>query len=576
MADILEYLDWRGDITFDVDPFNDIDNLILAQISYTDFEGVVTHDEELSIEEISRIYFEIHTEEELADRDTFFKFAPLVLKKAASTKRFQGTRVCHYINMISTSREEQYSAVTYKLTNGTSYVAFRGTDNTIVGWKEDFNLFFMSETAGQRRAVEYVDYYFGDTDEKLMLGGHSKGGNFAVYAGAFCREDIQKRIINVYSNDGPGFRDEILEKEGYQRILPKIVSIMPEESVVGVLLSTGYESRIVKSSAKAVNQHDPMTWLVYGKGFVEAEKISDGSRFVDKTISNWLETMNDEERAVFTDALFSTIDSAGVSTLSDVSEGGLKIVSEVMKSIKNMAPDKQQEFSTRLKNLFKIGSNLLVSDVKNRAKLSLPSKPLTDKETLRKEIIAQRNQLSEEDIVKNSKAICKTIYGMEEYQEADVILAYMSFGSEVRLKELITKSKKEHKKVYIPKIVNKNRREMKFYLHDGRFTKGAYGIQEPKNTRDVLMYDAELERMLGENRKTLVIMPTVAFDIERNRLGYGGGYYDRFVESVKGYPVTFIAVGFDCQIVDGVPAEEFDQRPKKIITENRVIEGQSL
>ena len=574
MADILEYLDWRGDIPFEVDPFNDVDNLILAQISYTDFEGVATQDEELSIEEMARIYFEIHTEEEINSRDTFYKLAPMVLKKAAESRRFQGTIICHYINMISTSREEQYSAVTYRLPNGISYVAFRGTDNTIVGWKEDFNLTFMSETTGQRRAVEYVDFYFGNTDEKLMLGGHSKGGNFAVYAGAFCSPEVQDRIINVFSNDGPGFRDEILKREGYQKILPRVVSILPEESIVGVLLSSEYENHIVKSSAKNINQHDPMTWQVYGNQFVEAEKISDGSRLIDKTFRKWLATMNDEERAVFTDTLFSTIDVAGVTTLSDVSEGGLKLFTEVMKSIKHLAPERQHEVSLGLKNLFRIGGGLLASDVKNKAKLSLPSRPLTDKESLRKEIISQRNKLSEEEIANNSKAICQTIYTLDEYKEADIILAYMSFGSEASLKELITKSKKAGKKVYIPKITNKspNKREMKFYLHDGRFTKGAFGIQEPKNTSDMKMYDAELEYMLDKNRKTLVIMPAVAFDIYRDRLGYGGGYYDRFLASVKDYPITFIAVGFDCQIVDRVPAEEYDQRPAKIITEKRIIE----
>ena len=153
MADILEYLDWRGDIPFDVDPFNDVDNLILAQIAYTDFEGVMTQDEELPIEEAAGLYFNIHTEEEVMARDTFFKFVPLVLRKASECRRFRGTTVGRYINMISPDREEQYSAVTYRLPDGVCYVAFRGTDNTIVGWKEDFNLTFMNETAGQRRAV---------------------------------------------------------------------------------------------------------------------------------------------------------------------------------------------------------------------------------------------------------------------------------------------------------------------------------------------------------------------------------------------------------------------------------------
>ena len=569
MADILEYLDWRGDIPFDVDPFNDVDNLILAQISYTDLEGVMTQDEELPIDEVAGIYFNIHTEEEITARDTFFKLAPFVLRKAAESRRFQGTTIGRYINMISADRQEQYSAVTYRLPNGICYVAFRGTDNTIVGWKEDFNLTFMNETAGQRRAVEYVNYYFGNTDERLVLGGHSKGGNFAVYAGAFCDEEIQNRIEAVYSNDGPGFRDEILARDGYKRILPRVISILPEESIVGVLLSNEYENHIVKSSAKGINQHDPMTWQVYGPGFVEEEHRSESSHLIDKTMMKWLATMNDEDRAAFVDMLFSSIESTGVTTLRDVSDGGLKTIAEIIKSLKSMAPERQQEFSTSVKRLLKIGSELAVKDVKSKARLPKIERTVDRKSELRKTMKGIRNDLSENQIVEYSHSICETIRGLRSYAEADMILAYMSTGSEVRLQELINAARADGKRVYIPKVINK--KEMRFYLYDGKFTKGSFGIKEPKNTSDMKMYDAELEHLLGENRKTLVIMPAVAFDIDRNRLGYGGGYYDRFVEMVEGYPVTFVAAGYDCQIIDSIPTEACDKKPEMIITEHRII-----
>jgi len=569
MADILEYLDWRGDIPFDVDPFNDVDNLILAQIAYTDFEGVMTQDEELPIEEAAGLYFNIHTEEEVMARDTFFKCAPLVLRKASECRRFQGTTVGRYINMISPDREEQYSAVTYRLPDGVCYVAFRGTDNTIVGWKEDFNLTFMNETAGQRRAVEYVNYYFKDTDERLILGGHSKGGNFAVYAGAFCEQNVQNRIINVYSNDGPGFRDEILARDGYKRILPRVVSILPEETIVGVLLSNEYENHIVKSSAKGINQHDPMTWQVYGNGFVEEEHRSESSHLIDKTMMKWLATMNDEDRAAFTDSLFSTIESTGVTTLHEVSEGGLKTIAELMKSLKNMAPERQQEFSASVKRLLKIGSELAVKDVKSKARLPKIERMVDRKTELRKTMKDIRGSLTETELAEYSHSICETVRGLRAYEEADIVLAYMSIGSEVRVQELINSARADGKRVYIPKVISK--KEMRFYLYDGKFTKGSFGIKEPKNTSDMKMYDAELEHLLGENRRTLVIVPALAFDIEKNRLGYGGGYYDRFFEKVEGYPVSFVAVGFDCQIIDSIPTEPNDKKPEMIVTENRII-----
>lgn len=572
MADILEYLDWRGDITFEVDPFNEVDNLILAQMAYTDLEGVMTQDEELSIEEVSRLYFSIHTEEEVMARDTFFKLAAIVLKKASESNRFKGTTISRYINMVSAAREEQYSAVTYRLPNGIYYVAFRGTDNTIVGWKEDFNLTFMSETAGQKRAVEYIDFYFGDKTDKLILGGHSKGGNFAVYAGAFCRKDIQDRIINVYSNDGPGFRDDILEKEGYKNILPRVISILPEETIVGVLLSNEYENHIVASSAKGVGQHDPMTWQVYGRGFVEVAKRSEGSHLIDKTMMAWLATMNDAERKIFTDALFSSLDATGLTTLNEVSSGGIKVFSEIMKSLKSQPAEKQKELSEGVRKLLKIGSEMIASDVKKKAKipkLEMIEKVKNPKTEIRSEIIKLRKEMTPEEVAEYSSRICSSIMELLQYQEADIILAYMAVNNEVNLSELIKKAKKAGKKVYIPKVINK--KEMRFYLHNGRFTKGSFGISEPSNVKDMAMYDPELEHMLDSNRRTLAIIPGVAYDINRNRIGYGGGYYDRFLESVKDYPVDTVAVGYDIQIVDNIQAESTDIKPDLIITEKRII-----
>lgn len=368
MANISEYIDWRGDVPYDVDHFNSVDNLILSWIAYTDFEGVLKSDEGMIMEDVARAYFELHTEEEIKSRSTFFKTSPFILQKAAEAPRYRDLLMENYINIVDPEKGEQYSAVTFRFPEGMRYAAFRGTDNTVVGWREDFNLSFMTETAGQKRAVEYVNKYLKGSDE-LILGGHSKGGNFAVYAGAFCDKNIQERIKNVYSNDGPGFRQEILDKPGYKEILPRIVSIIPEESVVGVMLSNEYENHIIKSSAKFVAQHDPMTWLVYGRDFVSADKISTNSRLIDKTMMKWLSTMSDEDRRSFTDSLFSSIiDSAGVRTLNEISEGGIKIISDLIKAFKSMEPEKQQEFSELVKRLIKIGNEIIINNVKSKIK----------------------------------------------------------------------------------------------------------------------------------------------------------------------------------------------------------------
>ncbi len=567
MSDMYEYLKWEGSHTFDESPFCEVDNVILSMIAYSDLEGVMTQDEELSIEEVSDRYYKIHTEEEIIARDTFYKMAPIVLKNAAESIRFKGTILSKYINFISEDREEQYSALTYELPNGVSYVAFRGTDNTIVGWKEDFNLSFMTSTAGQKRAVEYVDYYFGKSDEPLIFGGHSKGGNFSVYAGAFCKREVQDRIINVYSNDGPGFRDEILESEGYKAILPRVISIIPEESYVGVLLSNSFNDYVVKSSAKGINQHDPMSWKINGTQFVRAERRSESSFLVDRTMMKWLSTMNDKDRSIFTDTIFSTIDNVGVKKLSDVSERGLGLFADFIKSVKEQPAEKQHEMSEAVKNLLKIGSDVVLSDVMEKTRWLSPHS--FTKNSIRKEMKKKRSDIPTEELQEKSSIITNKILETKEYQEADIILAYMSTKKEVDVSGVISQAFLDGKKVYIPKVISKT--AMQFYFHDGVFTISDFGISEPARADESTMFDCKRECKNNPEVKILMIMPGVAYDMSRNRLGYGGGYYDRYLKEQNGFPVKTLAVGFDFQIVESIPTDAYDKKPDILITEERTL-----
>lgn len=577
MANILEYMDWRGDIPFSLDSFNDVDNLILAEIAYTDFEGILTQDEVMSLSEASKLYFEVHTEQEINDRTTFYRLAPMVLKKAASTDRFKDITISSYMSITSSDRDEQIAAITYSLPDDSCYVAFRGTDNTLIGWKEDFNLSFMEETTGQRRAIEYINYYFKNKKKRLRIGGHSKGGNFAVYSAAFCDKSIKKYISNIYSNDGPGFREEIIEKKEYKDILPKVTSILPEESMVGILLSNKYNSYIIKSSMKGIYQHDPISWMVYGNQFIKAESRTDTSMIVDKTMMKWLATMSDADRAIFTDLLFSTLDNNGIKTLNDLSEGGVKAVSEIMKSLYEMPADKQQEFSSMVKRLVKISRDTIISDFKERSginrKVALLTKndnDMTTKQGIRNYIGTRRKALSPRQVALRSNKICTKLMEMKCYKDADIILAYMSIRNEVKLNPLIKDALKQQKKVYIPKVLSKT--EMEFYLYDGEFVEGMYKIKEPANCNPENAFDLSILEGLDIPGKVIVIMPGTAYDKSFNRIGYGGGYYDRYIGKLTKYPVTRISVCYDFQIIEKIPAEKHDIKPNIIITEKEVLQ----
>ena len=215
MANIFDYLEWRCDVPLAVDPFNEVDNLVLAELVYTDFGGIVPVDgRQISLRDAADAFFRRHTHEEILAIKSYTARAPLLMEKMLEGERFRDVKLCWYLDETDTERETQLAAVTFLLPDRSAYVAFRGTDGTLVGWREDCNLSFQHETDGQRRSARYLNLVGGQLDAPMRVGGHSKGGNMAVYAAARCEPALQDRLLAVYTNDGPGFHEEMLQSEG--------------------------------------------------------------------------------------------------------------------------------------------------------------------------------------------------------------------------------------------------------------------------------------------------------------------------------------------------------------------------
>ena len=356
---LFDYLDWRGDVPFSVDPFNEVDNLLLAQLVYTEFEGIGLDGRVVSIQEAREWFFEKHTREEVLSDSSFTAKSAFLMDEMARGKRFAGTKLCNYLKLTDKEKATQVSAITFLLEDGTTYVAFRGTDSTLVGWKEDLNLSYLEETEGQKRAVEYLNEA-GKDAKVILVGGHSKGGNFAVYASAFCEKEVQDKITCVYSNDGPGFREEVLEREGYQRILPKVVSIVPDASVVGMLLSSKSKPRVIKSKAIGILQHDGFTWEILRNHFVEAE-LSDMGLLSEAALGDWLEKLDDDTRRSFTGTVFDILESTGAETTTDMGESVWKSLESMFTTTKELPAEKQKE-------LLRVGKELVVSSGKAAVK----------------------------------------------------------------------------------------------------------------------------------------------------------------------------------------------------------------
>ncbi|MBQ8075232.1 MAG: DUF2974 domain-containing protein [Oscillospiraceae bacterium] len=370
MATIFDYLEWRGDVPFSIDPFHEVDNLVLAELAYTDYRGIIPDDgTEISLPDAYHAFYERHTREEILADKSFIGKAPLLMDGMVSGSRFGEVKLCRYIDERDVRLEAQISAVTYLLPDGTAYVAFRGTDGSVVGWKEDFNFSFLSETEGQSRAIQYLNEVGCALQCPLIVGGHSKGGNLAVYASAFCESSVRDRILTVYSNDSPGFRQSIVESPEYQQLLPKIKSIIPDTSIIGLLLSSKSEHHVIKSSASGILQHDALTWQVKRNRFVEAQ-LSPTASLIRRTMGEWLEQMDDETRESFTDTVFAPLEATGAETFGEISDQKWKGIETVLEAAVHLPKEKQKEALRLLGQLGQIGTQAAASYLANLPSLA--------------------------------------------------------------------------------------------------------------------------------------------------------------------------------------------------------------
>ena len=340
---LFDYLYWRADVSLSASAFNPVDNLILAELCYTDLAGIVPPSgEEVSLQEARDLFFALHDREEVARRSSYTARAPFLMDSMCTGARFADTRLCFYEAVTDKDETAQFAAVTFCLPDGTAYVAFRGTDGTVVGWKEDFILSYRSGTKSQERAAEYLRRVGERLSCPLRLGGHSKGGNLAVYAASFAPPELAEQIIQVWSNDGPGFRDEIRALPGYRAIQSRTVSVIPDTSVIGLLLESDCVRHVVKSSASGLAQHDGFTWEVGPVDFIPAAITRTGA-YLEKTVDSWVASLDDETLHSLVDSVFTAIEATGQDTFHAMSLNKMRTAEIIMTAIRSLPREKQRE-----------------------------------------------------------------------------------------------------------------------------------------------------------------------------------------------------------------------------------------
>lgn len=315
-ANFLTYAQTALD-SFDDRPFCAVDSLVFSWLSYlrlpsdmprlTDWQG-------LDVRELLRAECYQDMIDDLWDPQG----SRALLEAVAASPRYRGVRVCGYRAVSDVAMTEQFAAVTFRFPAGFSYVSFRGTDSTIVGWKEDFNMAFRCPVPAQESAAHYVDEVAAAIDGPLLCGGHSKGGNLAVYSAAMCSDGARNRIERAFSHDGPGFVEEFLSGDAFAGLSGRIDKTLPQSSIFGMMFETQEDYAIVESTEFSLLQHNPFSWVVDGCDFVYRERLSAGARYVDGSIREMLLAVTPSERERFVDALFSVFEATGAVRFADI------------------------------------------------------------------------------------------------------------------------------------------------------------------------------------------------------------------------------------------------------------------
>ena len=355
MPNLFDYLLWRGDLTFAEFPLCEVDNLIFSLLSYVDFDGIVPPPGKgsITLREAAKEYFFTHDPTNPRPLGLIVPAEIITLfRRMADAPRFTSLELSGYVSETCEKREMQFAALTVHLSNKSMFVAYRGTDDSIVGWREDFNLSFMEEVPSQRKAADYLDALDLPPDASLWVGGHSKGGNLAVWGAVHACERVRRQICRVYSNDGPGFSEGLVTSEAYRTLADRITVFLPDDSLVGLLLEHDDDYIVIKSSRRGIYQHNGLSWEVLGASFVRTDGLSRRGQRSDTVVRDHISSMTREERQTFVRLLFTALESTGAKTLTDLHNTGLRATTAILRTVAGFSREDQEAGIYLLGKLF--------------------------------------------------------------------------------------------------------------------------------------------------------------------------------------------------------------------------------
>lgn len=368
MTNLFDYLDWRGDLTFQQASFNLVDNLILSCLGYVVLDAIVSGfdcDSVITVKETADLFVQ------LPERVKNLRVPEdeTLLVSMGKSKRFGALQLLYHVQQLDRETEKQFAAITINLGDGSYYVAYRGTDLSITGWKEDFNMTFRSGVPAQQEAVRYLQRVAEITTGPLYVGGHSKGGNLAVYASMNCSAGVRERIDRIYDHDGPGFRPEVRQKSAYEEIAGRIYKTVPRSSCVGMLLYTEENYKVVESKTIGLAQHNPYTWLIRDDNFKIVEEIRAGRKFMDQALNEWILSLDQEQMHTFVDTLYRVVQASETDNLIDFTANWLKSIHKIGTALKEVDRDTADVIVQIMRALFEVLSAHAKEQVKSKREL---------------------------------------------------------------------------------------------------------------------------------------------------------------------------------------------------------------
>ncbi|MCH5191041.1 MAG: DUF2974 domain-containing protein [Oscillospiraceae bacterium] len=367
MANIIEYAILNANKDFKTLPFSKIDGLIFAQLSYLNFDGIVpeiaSQSQGVSLSEIA----------EHPDYNSLFPLPrtaennKMLLNALAYSKRYGNILVNYYQNILDNENDIQFSAVTFITDPDHAYIAFRGTDSTIIGWKENFNMLFTSPVGSQKLSVPYVEKVASKFNGEITLIGHSKGGNLAIYSGVMCSDDIKGKISEILCFDNPGFTEEFINSEKYLKNERKIVKFVPEESMIGMILNNRGSYRVIKSHGIGFFQHDPFMWQIENNDFVSGSRVFTRALIIDDTFNDLVYGFEPHQRELFVESLFNIIAETNGQNAATFGQWAVNLkgnIPTMIDTLKDLDPDTRALMLKVLKHLFSTANGNMIATPK--------------------------------------------------------------------------------------------------------------------------------------------------------------------------------------------------------------------